>query len=121
MICKIGLTFTMKSKLEFKQVPVESLVINKKYKFVYEHCDVCLYATLTSMEDLLIFKKITYIVKAEIDCISYYNHYMIYKHNLSRIQFYIPMNKELAQQSMEKRALNKIIQRVLRDPHFEWF
>jgi len=106
--------------VEFKQVPVESLDINKKYKFVYEHCNVCLYATLTSMEEMLIFKKITYIVKGEIDFISYYNHYMIYKSNLPRVKFYIPINKELAQQSMEKRALNKILQNVLGDPHFEW-
>jgi hypothetical protein len=41
----------MTCKVEFKQVPVESLDINKKYKFVYEHCNVCLYATLTSMEE----------------------------------------------------------------------
>jgi hypothetical protein len=69
---------------------------------------------------MLIFKKITYIVKGEIDFISYYNHYMIYKSNLPRVKFYKPTNKEMAQQSMEKRALDTILQKIIGDTHFEW-
>jgi hypothetical protein len=104
----------------FKQVPVEALEIHKKYKFVYDHCKVYIFATLTSKEEILMFNKITYVIEGDIDSVSSYHHYMIYKSNLPRVKFYIPMNKELAQLAMEKRALDKILQKIIGDTHFEW-
>lgn len=111
--------------MEFKQVPLESLVINKRYKIMYQDGYAYLFAKLHSidldMEDTLVFHNTSYRFeeKAKVYIRPYALH-VIAKKNLPRATFYIPKNKELAQQSMEKRALNKIIQKLIGDPHFEW-
>ena len=121
MCCKLACEMCkMTCKITFKQVPVEVLEIHKKYKFVYDHCKVYVYGTLTSKEDILMFNKIKYVMEGDIDSVTSYHHYMIYKSNLPRVKFYIPINKELAQIAMEKRALDKILKRIIGDNHFEW-
>ena len=70
---------------------------------------------------MLVFHKMRYdFYEKDRKYLSSYDNYTIYKTALPFMKFYIPQNKELAQQSMEKRALNTIVQKVLRDPHFEW-
>ena len=111
--------------MEFKQVPLDSLTINKRYKIMYEDGCGYIYAKLhsihlDSMEDTLVFRNISYIFKRKTPYIPPYDGYVISKKNLPRASFYIPKNKELVQQSMEKRALNKIIQQIIGDDHFEY-
>jgi hypothetical protein len=111
--------------MEFKQVPLESLVINKRYKIMYQDGCGYLFAKLHSidlhsMEDTLVFRNISYRFEGKRQYIPPYDGHVIAKKNLPRATFYIPKNKELVQQSMEKRALNKIIQKVIGDSHFEW-
>jgi hypothetical protein len=114
--------------MEFKQVPVESLIINKRYKIIYEdHSYITEPLPITAIlylirDNMLVFHKMRYdFYETDRNYLSPYDYYTIYKIALPFMKFYIPKNKELAQQSMEKRALNKIVQRVLGDTHFQWF
>jgi|LauGreSBDMM110SN_4_FD.fasta_scaffold16532_2 hypothetical protein len=112
--------------MEFKQVPLQALEINKRYKIMYQDGYAYLFAKLhsmdlDSMEDTLVFHNTSYRFEEKAKVyISPYALHVIAKKNLSRAIFYIPNNKELVQQSMEKRALNKILQKLIGDPHFEW-
>jgi len=114
--------------MEFKQVPHESLIINKRYKIIYEEDSYIteplpITAILYLIRDnMLVFHKMRYdFYETDQNYLSSYVNYTIYKTALPLMKFYIPKNKELVQESMEKRALNKIVQRVLGDSHFEWF
>ena len=111
--------------MEFKQVTLQALEINKRYKIMYQDGYAYLFAKLHSidlhsMEDTLVFHNMSYRFEEKAPYIRPYDWYVIAKKNLPRASFYIPKNKELAQQSMEKRAFNKIIQKVIGDSHFEW-
>jgi len=111
--------------MNFKQVSLDSLTINKRYKIMYQDGYGCLFAKLHSihlhsMEDTLVFRNISYIFKRNTPYIPPYDGHVISKKKLPRVSFYIPNNKELAQQSMEKRALNKILQKIIGDDHFEY-
>ena len=113
--------------MEFKQVPHESLIINKRYKIIYEEDSYIteplpITAILYLIRDnMLVFHKMRYdFYETDRNYLSQYDNYTIYKIALPFMKFYIPNNKVLAQQSMEKRALNKIIQKLIGDIHFEW-
>jgi hypothetical protein len=110
--------------IEYKEVPVESLLLNKRYKLIIDGEDTYATGTLHSIHyNMLVFNKYRYVLdddQAFAFLPSYSNNCKIYRAELPRIQFYIPKNKDLAQQSMEKRALNKILQKLIGDTHFEW-
>jgi hypothetical protein len=109
--------------MQFKEVPFESLVINQKYKIMYQDGYAYVIATLQSIDKkILLFTNMCYIFQ-ETTGQEYnirYKHYIINKKNLTRTMFYRPNNKELVQLSMEKRALDKILKKLV-DEHFEWF
>lgn len=110
--------------IEYKEVPVESLLLNKRYKLIIDGEDTYATGILHSIHyNMLVFNKYRYVLdddRAFVFLPSYSNNCKIYRAELTRIRFYIPKNKDLAQQSMEKRALNKIVQRLIGDTHFEW-
>jgi len=111
--------------MNFKQVLVGSLEINKRYKIMYKDGYAYLLAKLHTMDldndDSLVFHNMSYRFEEKAqEYIRPYDRYVISKKNLSRASFYIPNNKELAQQSMEKRALDTILKKIIGDNHFEW-
>jgi len=94
--------------MEYTEVPVEKLEINKKYKLVIYGDPTYTTGILSSIQDeMLVFNKMRFEEdEADQKYLIHYDNYKIYRTRLNCIQFYIPKNKELAQQSMEWKNEN---------------
>jgi len=94
--------------MEYEEVAVESLVINTRYKLVIYGDPTYTTGILHSIHyNMLVFNKMRFEEdEADQKYLIHYDNYKIYRTKLNCIQFYIPKNKELAQQSMEWKNEN---------------
>jgi len=101
----------------FEQVPYDRLIPGKKYKIT----------KIAALYYEGIFEgycnEINKLVCIQFIHVKYYLPDVIHIKSQSFFKsatFYRPISKRLAQESMERRAVNKVIQKVLGD-YFDWY
>jgi hypothetical protein len=97
----------------FEEVPYDKLIIGKKYKII-KH-DSCYVGTFTC------FNEYKHAITIHFKDVNYYLPSIKHRHPLICFKnslFYKPILKKLAQDAMERRAINKIIQKYIE--YFEW-